>query len=127
MPALAGAIDDHTTTSQVWTLAALQEFVPNQGDAWQYLLTGLQAFLGKVDAPPASDQQPLDPFVADAQRLGTRTAEMHLALADAANDAAFAPEPLSGDEQRRFAERTRNSWPKPSPCCAGKSRESRPK
>ena len=107
VPALVGAIDDRTTTSQVWTLAALQEFVPNQGDAWQYLLNRLQAFLGNIDAPPASDQQPLDPFVADAQRLGTRTAEMHLALADAANDAAFAPEPLSGHEQRRFAGRTR--------------------
>jgi maltose alpha-D-glucosyltransferase/alpha-amylase len=43
----------------------------------------------------------------DARRLGEWTAQMHLALAQAGDDPAFAPEPLSIDDQRLFAERTR--------------------
>ena len=46
-------------------------------------------------APPKRIQDVMGPYLRTAETLGTRTAEMHLALASDASDPAFAPAPLT--------------------------------
>jgi trehalose synthase-fused probable maltokinase len=100
--------------------------VPNEGDAWQYLLKRLGEFVAHAPQGRAPGDTPradgatllaagdrvgppevaatLAPYLSEAERLGTRTAEMHLALADA-DEPALAPEPLTRDAQRVISQR----------------------
>ena len=104
------------------TLAMLQGLVPNQGDGWQWFLDRLARFFPSVAAlpapPPASaadflmepaPEQALvehtDASLKAAALLGRRTAEMHLALATATSDPAFAAEPLTAEDLAREANR----------------------
>ncbi|HET9766614.1 MAG TPA: putative maltokinase, partial [Thermoanaerobaculia bacterium] len=103
------------------TLALLQAYVPNEGDAWSYSLDAFGRYLERVmtrpeRTPPHLDDGPLlalaaaDPpgevadalglYVGTATLLGTRTAELHLALAAKTDDPAFAPEPFTSLYQR---------------------------
>ena len=124
-PPLAGAIDYRRADQEPWALGMLQGYVPNRGDAWQHLLGQLgELFEHVAGDPPAAARastvemlaaavRPIPPeiaqtfasFLADAERLGQRTAEMHLALAAAAEDAAFSPQPLTAKAQQVFCER----------------------
>jgi trehalose synthase-fused probable maltokinase len=104
------------------TLALLQGFVPNRGDAWHYTLDALADYyrtaehqLGLAgfdlalpqapllelvqDAIPAQAEQLIGPYLDSARLLGRRTAELHLALASAPDDAAFGLEPFTPDFQ----------------------------
>jgi trehalose synthase-fused probable maltokinase len=82
-PPLAGALEyAKLGDGEPMTLAILQGFVPNRGDAWSYTLDGLLAGNG-------------DEIIRSAELLGRRTAEMHVALASDPGDAPFAPEPLT--------------------------------
>ncbi len=130
VPPLAGAVEYRRDDQPPWALAMLQGFVPNQGDAWAYMLLKLAALLdGRSKLPSGSDVAPgllegkvceaasrpipahveasFGDFLSDADRLGVRTAEMHLALAAATDDAAMAPQPFTAAEQRTLFERTR--------------------
>ncbi len=69
------------------TLAAVQEYVPNQGDGWAWLLQ-------QLGSSSAAAQDAL----AAVELLGSRTAEMHRALASPSVDPAFAPERLDSGE-----------------------------
>ncbi|HLV66749.1 MAG TPA: maltose alpha-D-glucosyltransferase, partial [Polyangiaceae bacterium] len=92
-------------------LALLQEFVPNQGTAWEMTLTRLSRFAEDVLARPpaeppqlpgvglvAKSRQPASAemhelaggYLADVRQLGRRTAELHHALANVDNP-AFVP------------------------------------
>jgi maltose alpha-D-glucosyltransferase / alpha-amylase len=110
-PPAAGAIEYHAADSGVTGLAFLQGFVPNQGDAWSYTLrTIAQSFVGVRHATPrqtsasplalAGHEIPpqaralLGVYLASAELLGRRTAELHLVLASDSSDAAFVPEPF---------------------------------
>ncbi len=129
-PPVAGAIEYRHGDDEPWALAALQQFVPNQGDAWEYTLRALAPELdaaavakpldaqltargnlrmvAAANAPqPAGVEEVLGTYLADAERLGLRTAEMHLALAEHGDDPDFVPEPLSLGVQQQFADRTR--------------------
>jgi trehalose synthase-fused probable maltokinase len=103
------------------TQAILQEFVPNQGDAWRYASRILTAFYEKVDdtqQPQLSGSQEPSEFAGESMSrllreiglLGGRTAELHLALASGSNDPAFAPEAFTMEFQKNletsFAELT---------------------
>ncbi|MGA8027318.1 MAG: phosphotransferase [Bryobacteraceae bacterium] len=68
-----------------YAVGILQQFVPNQGDAWKYTLESLN---GDVTG-----------YADSARLLGTRTAQMHAALTDAA-DPDFAPEPFTPEDGR---------------------------
>jgi trehalose synthase-fused probable maltokinase len=98
---------------QAATQAILQEFVPNQGDAWRYALRTLTAFYEKVgdtSGPEASSSQESAEFagesmgrlLAEIGLLGKRTAELHLALASDSSDPAFAPEPFTKEFQKKL-------------------------
>jgi maltose alpha-D-glucosyltransferase/alpha-amylase len=104
------------------TVALLQGMVANQGDGWQWFLDELTAWLPEAAqrAVPArsivrgwlSEREPiqeaLEPVrstLEAAALLGTRTAELHLALASSSTLAAFVPEPLTAADLAHDAER----------------------
>ncbi|GAB4337552.1 MAG: maltose alpha-D-glucosyltransferase [Dehalococcoidia bacterium] len=120
VPRVAGAIEYERPRSEPATVAILQEFVPNEGDAWGYTQDELQRFIERVLADPGAEppsdsgsllhlaeseatkaaREHIGGFVELARLLGQRTAEMHVALASATTDRAFAPEAYSPFQQR---------------------------
>jgi trehalose synthase-fused probable maltokinase len=118
IPPLAGAVEQVPAGQEPVTLAILQGFIPNRGDAWSYTLEELDGTYTRVGAaapppPPAGhllDQvgtatppapaEAIGPYLGAAQLLGRRTAELHRALAADPTDPAFAPVPLTQADQR---------------------------
>jgi len=105
----------------------LQQFVANRGDAWKYTLESLGGFFNRVLAglntiapepparhpldlaeydPPADVRVMLGEYYASARLLGTRTAEMHIALADPNGGPDFAPEPFTQADARHLYHET---------------------
>lgn len=104
---LAGALEYEEATGITATLALLQGFVANQGDAWNYTLDTLRRFLENCALRPEEDPQvlitPVHPaYFARMQTLGQRTAELHRALARVPGDPAFDPEPISPEDLRTW-------------------------
>jgi maltokinase len=118
-PAYLGSmqIKDHENVNI--TIALMQEMVPNEGDAWDYMLKELHKVfsnleykkidvdklpktvmferLGIRDIPPQIiDWVGLSIF-AKIQKLALRTAEMHIALGSEFEDTAFTPTRFNGD------------------------------
>ena len=116
VPPVAGAIELRREREEPMTLAILQGYVPNQGDAWHYSLDALGRFAERAlvehehEAPPVVRQPLLElaegeppaaafallgTYLSSAQLLGQRTAELHLALASRPRRPGFEPEPFS--------------------------------
>ncbi|MBI4539989.1 MAG: maltose alpha-D-glucosyltransferase [Gemmatimonadetes bacterium] len=115
---VAGVIEYWPGKNEPLTLAVLQRYVPNQGDAWRYTLDALDAYFDlalatngtefALTAPaapllegagaeaPARVRELIGPYLDSAWLLGQRTAELHRVLASQREDPAFAPEPFSG-------------------------------
>ncbi|HEX6288434.1 MAG TPA: putative maltokinase [Herpetosiphonaceae bacterium] len=100
-PAMLGSIDYVATGDVGHSLGLLQEFVPNQGDAWEHTLLRLADMLSA-----AHTKRPADDLAGETRRLaaeqlsemrqlGALTGELHLALSSDPDDPAFAPRPLS--------------------------------
>jgi maltose alpha-D-glucosyltransferase / alpha-amylase len=129
VPQVAGALEYQRRRNQEpMTLATLQGFVPNQGDAWSYTLDSLVPYFERaltyVGDPPIPHQSLLalsqgeitplaqetnGPYLESARLLGQRTAELHQALASAHGDPAFAPEPFTDFYRRSLYQSLRNS------------------
>ncbi len=131
IPPLAGAIEYELDDGTAQTLAVLQGFVPNEGDAWAYTLDSLDGYFETVlvrwgeelspqvpaatplslvaDELPESVHDTIGAYLEFARLLGQRTAELHLGLASDTDDPAFAPEPLNAMYRRSLyqASRTR--------------------
>ena len=79
-------------------LAILQRFVRNQGDAWTWTLDAVKRGLETLDLVQelndATIEETFAGYLMLVDRLGQRTAEMHVALASPTDDPAFASEPL---------------------------------
>ncbi len=102
-------------------LGTVQAFVPGAADGWSHALAQLERLLGEdgpLPSPPPAGPLELalagetpDPAVGTypdtARLLGRRTAELHLALAAAADDPALAPEPFTPFAQRSALESRR--------------------
>ena len=122
-PAVLGGLEYRAgKESESYVLAILQQFVPNQGDAWSYTLTSLGDFFGnalasKRNPPNLSNEHPLaligqeipselrsfiGPYLESAALLGKRTAEMHAALADENGGPDFAPEPFTAGDAHQL-------------------------
>ncbi len=125
VPPVAGVLEFRPhppTDGEPVTLALLQGFVTNRGDAWHYTLESLAGYyrtaehqLGVRGVDLALPRAPLLELVQDplpvqakpligayldsARLLGRRTAELHLALASDPNQPAFAPEPFTPEFQ----------------------------
>lgn len=125
VPPLAGILEYQAQDGKPMAQGMLQKFVPNQGDAWGFTLKALANYYDEVRKVPstcATDESGLispqaqaqaqaesgsdranssiEIYLAAAELLGQRTAEMHVALASDATDPAFAPEPFTMDSQQ---------------------------
>jgi maltose alpha-D-glucosyltransferase / alpha-amylase len=127
---VAGALEYRRPRGKLMTLAMLQEFVPNQGDAWKYTLSVLERyFKSAADAatglresatpdvallelcrrnPPSEMGEFAGDYLRAAQLLGERTAELHLALASDASDPDFAPEPYTESNRQALCDSMRD-------------------
>jgi len=115
---LAGAIEYQRDNGETLTFGILQQFVQNEGDAWQYTLDELSRYceealtqphaIGTSSIPhkpllsfveedlPAEAHERIGPYLEEARLLGLRTAELHAALASAEQEEPeFAPEPFT--------------------------------
>jgi maltose alpha-D-glucosyltransferase/alpha-amylase len=117
---LAGSLEYRRDRGEPVSLAVVQGYVPNQGDAWQYTLTTLAHYLKAMEIPatgnpptlpgnlvqassldlPEVANKTIGGYLDSARLLGRRTAELHLALASDPSDPAFAPEHISPQDQR---------------------------
>jgi maltose alpha-D-glucosyltransferase / alpha-amylase len=116
---LAGSLEYRRESGEPVSLAVLQGYVPNQGDAWQYTLNTLAHFFQGPELlesePPAVTRnlvqaaagelpeaaaRTIGAYLESARLLGRRTAELHTALASDATDPAFAPERITPQDQR---------------------------
>lgn len=117
IPPVAGALEYRRSGGEPVTLAILQGFVFNQGDAWGYTLGALSQYFervlakeARIEGVPVPDknlivltEEALTPLAAEtigayleaARLLGQRTGELHVTLAEGSDDANFAPEPFS--------------------------------
>ena len=101
-PRLAGALEyypgDSGTRERfadvggVVTVAVLQEYVAGGQDGWRFILERLAAGDAALDA---------------LRRLGTRTAELHTALATPTSDLAFSADPITPADVAGWAEGVR--------------------
>lgn len=91
-PALYGVIELEWEKGRI-DIAALQEYVPNEGDGWSWLLGQL--------IQPVRRENLLEPV----RQLGTRTGEMHLALSNQSDNPAFAPEEIGENEAQAIIRR----------------------
>ncbi|MGA2410008.1 MAG: putative maltokinase, partial [Candidatus Binataceae bacterium] len=127
-PALAGWLEYRVGRSEPRTMAVLQQFVPNQGDAWAFARSELNRYFERAAAQkesPGGPSQPLitlleasgpDPasermigaFLEAARMLGRRVAELHIALATPSSDPAFASEPFTPFWHRSVYQSLRN-------------------
>jgi maltose alpha-D-glucosyltransferase / alpha-amylase len=129
-PRVMGSIDYRRGEGAVRTMAVVQEFVPNEGDAWDLTLDAIGEFYERVatfaQAPAPTDastlallrmavegpgdeaRQLVGPYLEEARLLGTRAAEMHLVLASDSDDPAFAPEQFTLFYQRSLYQSMRN-------------------
>jgi maltose alpha-D-glucosyltransferase/alpha-amylase len=124
VPPLAGYLEYETGASQS-TVAVLQGYVPNEGDAWEFTLDEVERYferavihyresgetpeprdpLGLVDGePPPKIAELIGGYLESARVLGRRTAGMHRALSSEREDPAFAPEPFTPYYQRALYE-----------------------
>jgi maltose alpha-D-glucosyltransferase/alpha-amylase len=118
-PAYQGSVNiidsDHVNV----TIALMQKLVPNQGDAWDYMLKELhEVFLNldrkniTLDALPTVDMferlqinevcsEIIDwvgpNLLSKIRQLAVRTAEMHIVLGSEFEDTAFTPNHFNGD------------------------------
>ncbi len=130
VPPVAGALE-YRAGRKTMSIALLQGLVPAAGDAWSFTLDHLGRYferllserelLEKADGgvPTTGDLRAahaeptplardlLGTYLGSAELLAERTAEMHLALASAPEDAVFAPEPFTPHYQRSIYQHMR--------------------
>ena len=117
-PAYTGSISVELSEGKI-TLGLMQELVPNQGDAWKFMLEEVDRIFSnlqtkkikvaklpdvelfqrlKINEVPHEiiDWAGLSIFVR-IHTLATRTAEMHIALGSDIHDTAFTPTTYNGD------------------------------
>ena len=96
---VAGAIEYIAADGTPTSIALLQGHVANQGDGWSYTADYLERSfedqLATAAEPPADVH---GAYLSLVHTLGTRTAELHKALALRTGDPAFDPEPLQAGD-----------------------------
>jgi len=129
-PPVAGGVEYRRGKNEPMTLAILQGFVQNQGDAWAYTLDLLDRYFDHImtqqvqsssfsfpqghlldlmdEDLPAQLREIIANYVDTASLLGQRTAELHVALGSAADHPDFAPEPFSKLYQRALYQSMRS-------------------
>jgi maltose alpha-D-glucosyltransferase/alpha-amylase len=99
VPPVLGYAELDFGNGETATIAVLHAFAANQGDGWAYTLNYLNRTVdhfvvldeAQVEAEPKLHKD----FLKFAKRLGERTGELHLALAEPDEDPAFSPEQVN--------------------------------
>jgi maltose alpha-D-glucosyltransferase/alpha-amylase len=123
-PGFAGAIEYRQGAKEATALCMLQNYVPNQGDAWMYTRQNINTYFDNILAqkpavqelqdvlnlslldiaagtlPPAFIELAGDVYLDMIGLLGKRTGAMHLALARPTSDPAFRAERFTTLYQR---------------------------
>ena len=121
-PPLAGSLEYVRANNETVTVAILQGFVHNQGDAWNYTLEAFDQYVVRCQAQPPGSAHELTfagsileaaqrdiplvarecigPYLDSVSLLGQRTAELHIALATVQDNPDFMPEPFSLEYRR---------------------------
>ena len=129
-PALHGALELTRPSTGPMAIAALYGFVPHTGTAWELTVEELRRYFDRVLArsssepcpaapvesplllagrePPRAVSEMMDGYRDVAAQIGTRVAELHLALAAVDGDPAFVPEPYSAFDRRSKYQSLRN-------------------
>ncbi|GGC54563.1 maltose alpha-D-glucosyltransferase [Chelatococcus reniformis] len=106
-PALLGWMEHIDSEGTTTALAVLQRFVRNQGDAWRLAVEATKREIDQLVILPPDEMPSITQAFGIighyAVIIGQRTAEMHLAFATPTTDAAFAAEPLAGDDVSAMA------------------------
>ena len=91
------------------TLALIQQYVYNQGSAWDYTLNYLDRFYEDVSRDAAASTSPdlHGGYCALIRTLGVRTAELHAAFARNTGDPAFDPVALGATDVATWTQRLR--------------------
>jgi maltose alpha-D-glucosyltransferase/alpha-amylase len=129
LPPLAGALEYRAEKEEPKTIAILQEYVPNQGDAWKYTLNSLYSYFEYIIEDHFDDtfvpppQHPLELarmeipqkaidrigfYLTSARLMARRTAEMHVFLSAETESPRFAPEEFSKLYQRSLYQSMRS-------------------
>ena len=107
-PPFGGELEYRAPGSEPRLLALAIGVVPNEGDAWSFVLRELAGFYSRVESAGCDDEAVRAAagaeFFSRAAQLGQRTGEMHVALAEDATDSDFAPEPFTLADQRELAD-----------------------
>ncbi len=128
-PRVLGWVEHRVTNTEPVTLAMLEEQIANEGTAWQQACSEIERAYEHVlahataHAPPGvprqllvdlagaeaagADRELVGTYRPWAEKLGTRVAELHLALASSM-DPAFEPRPYSSMDQRAKYQSARN-------------------
>jgi maltose alpha-D-glucosyltransferase/alpha-amylase len=106
MPPLLGSVELMANGAS-GAIAVVHGFVQNQGDAWTVTGAYLDRFVEEqrlltAEAAGESDEQAA--YLRRAQHVGTRVAELQLALASRDDLPDFAPEPITADDVRTWTE-----------------------
>jgi maltose alpha-D-glucosyltransferase/alpha-amylase len=128
-PRALGAIELRDRRGEVRTLGVAHELVPNEGDAWSYFVHQLGQYFERLPSigrrrlrrepvadplslqsatVPALAEELFGPMLQNAELLGLRTAQLHLALASDADDPALRPEAFDPHYQRSLYQSIRN-------------------
>jgi maltose alpha-D-glucosyltransferase/alpha-amylase len=104
-PKLLGTVE-FVEGNQHSAVATVHSLIQNQGDGWTVSAAYLDRFvederlLAVNGNKGESDEEA--PYLRIMTQAGRRIAELHMALAGDAEQAAFAPEPVTGEDVRRW-------------------------
>jgi 1,4-alpha-glucan branching enzyme len=120
-----GAVEYRPRRGEPLSLAILQGWIENEGDAWKLALAETDRFFERLaeagaerepapaaargllalaeEAPATLARERIGGYLDAAALLGRRTAELHLALASHPELPALRPEPFSADDARAVA------------------------
>jgi maltose alpha-D-glucosyltransferase/alpha-amylase len=130
-PPVAGIMEYRPKKGETVAVGILQQFVPNEGDAWRHTLDALSQYFDRTVTRPVDQlkgpqqrmpfvsrlqhtvvpplaAELIGPYLESVKLLGQRTAELHVALASKKDDPNFAPEPFSSLYQRSLYQSMRN-------------------
>lgn len=130
LASIAGFLEYRRPGAEPTTVGILQELIVNSRSSWEYTLDSLRDYFDRVmvqqvsgaDIPVPSGSlldllsgeipEPvflnIGSYLANAQLLGRRTAELHLALVSDPDNPDFAPEPFTLLYQRSIYQSARN-------------------
>jgi len=93
------------------TLAILQGYIDNQGNAWDWVLDylrrtidelALQTVDDEADVDPTQQEEAMQGYCTVIAAIGKRLGELHVALATPTDDPAFAPVESTPDDVRTW-------------------------